>query len=85
MYVDNFEEIYFAESLDFVLQSLLETHYHFGPFFWVRFFQCSSEGQICPPAEAGASVAKKPGDSAGDEAPAEDRRSNRRPKFYRRS
>ena len=46
--------------------------------------QCSSEGRICPPAEAGAPVAKKPGDLAGDEDPAEDRRSNQRPKFYRR-
>ena len=31
--------------------------------------QCSSEGQICTPAEAGAPVAKKPRDLAGDEAP----------------
>ena len=35
------------------------------------FSQCSSEGQICPPAEAGAPVAKITGDLTGDEALAE--------------
>ena len=41
---------------------------------YLSFCQCSSEGQICPPAKGEAPVAKKPGDLAGDEALAENRR-----------